>query len=245
MNNTARRILAIESSAKAASVAVMCGDRLEAYAYQNTGLTHSRTLMPMVRDALKNAGRVLGEIDLVAAAVGPGSFTGVRIGAAAAKGIAWAADKPCVGVSTLDAMARCVSHMRGILCCVMDARRGEVYNAVFKSDGTTPERLCEDRAISAEMLKTELGRYSETVVLMGDGAEMCYDILRDGCPSLVLAPPHLRYQSAYGVALAAVHTLEQQPALGETRELSSLNPVYIRMSQAERERLERERNNNE
>lgn len=233
------RIIALESSAKAASVAVLCDDHLEAYAYQNTGLTHSRTLMPMVRDALKNAGLTLADIDLVAAAVGPGSFTGVRIGAAAAKGIAWAAGKPCVGVSTLDAMAHGIMHMRGKICCVMDARRSELYNAVFESDGTGLKRLCEDRAISVGDLGAALTDQI-SVFLVGDGAKMCYTSLKETCPGLILCPPHLQHQNAYGVAQAARAACDQGK-VPDAANLSALNPMYIRMSQAERERLDREK----
>lgn len=234
------RIIALESSAKAASVAVLSDDHLEAYAYQNTGLTHSRTLMPMVRDALKNAGLTLADIDLVAAAVGPGSFTGVRIGAAAAKGIAWAAGKPCVGVSTLDAMAYGVMHMRGKICCVMDARRSELYNAVFESDGAGLKRLCEDRAISVEDLAAALKTDQNSIFLVGDGAKMCYTAMKETCPGLILCPPHLLHQNAYGVAQAA-RAVGDQGKAPDAVDLSALNPVYIRMSQAERERLDREK----
>jgi len=231
------RILAIESSAKAASVAVVRDDVLEAYAYQNTGLTHSRTLMPMVRDALRNADLSLDDIDLIAAANGPGSFTGLRIGVAAAKGLAWAAQKPGIGVSTLEAMARNLAHVKAVICCVMDARRGEYYNALFESDGIEPRRLCEDRTIPLEKLADILARLDTMVVLVGDGANSAFERLEQECPDITLAPPHLIHQSAYGVAMAAKAAYTQRrPA-----DLSALDPVYIRMPQAERERLEREK----
>ena len=231
------RILAIESSAKAASVAVVGGDVLESYAYQNTGLTHSRTLMPMVRDALRNADMTLDDVDLIAAAIGPGSFTGIRIGVAAAKGIAWAAQKPGIGVSTLEAMARSLAHVRAVICCVMDARRGEYYNALFESDGIEPKRLCEDRAVPLDVIADNLARFDTGVILVGDGASSAYTHLVQVCPNIALAPPHLLHQSAYGVAMAAKAVYaDRRPA-----DLSALNPVYIRMPQAERERLEREK----
>lgn len=232
------RILALESSAKAASAAIVNDGSLEAFAFQNTGLTHSRTLMPMVRDMLKNAGIALKDVDLIAAATGPGSFTGIRIGASAAKGIAWAANKPCIGVSTLDAMARGIMHKSGLICCVMDARRNELYNALFESDGASLERLCADRAVSVDELAEELGQTQKHAVLIGDGAKISFERLREKCPGLIMAPPHLQHQNAWGVAIAAEAAVEENKPTG----LSSLNPVYIRMSQAERERLEREKN---
>jgi tRNA threonylcarbamoyladenosine biosynthesis protein TsaB len=232
------RILALESTAKAASAAILCDEKLEALAYQNTGLTHSRTLMPMVRDMLKNADIALEDIDLIAAATGPGSFTGIRIGASAAKGMAWAAGKPCMGVSTLEATAYGIKHMSGTICCVMDARRNELYNALFSSDGTALGRLRDDRAIPVDELAEELRLFEGPVILAGDGAEMCFWRLKSSYPGLVMAPPHLRNQSAYGVAMAAKDAFES----GRETGLSSLDPMYIRLSQAERERLERENN---
>ena len=127
-----------------------------AQSFQNNGLTHSRTLMPMVRDMLENCGAALEEVDVIAVAAGPGSFTGLRIGVATAKGLAWPGDKPCAGVSTLEAMAWTVAHMGGDLCPVMDARRHQVYNARFRCEEGRPVRLTGDRAISLEELGAEL-----------------------------------------------------------------------------------------
>ena len=130
----------------AASVAVSEDGALIAQSYQRSGLTHSRTLMPMCRDLLENCGLTLGEMDVVAVAAGPGSFTGLRIGVATAKGLAWPGDKPCAGVSTLEAMAWPLAHLEGDLCAVMDARRHQVYNARFQAEGGRLLRLCPDRA---------------------------------------------------------------------------------------------------
>ena len=150
------KILAFESSAKAASVALVEDGVLLSEQFQNNGKTHSATLMPMAERILQDCGLTPEDIDCVAVAIGPGSFTGVRIGVAAAKGFAWAADKPCCGVSTLQGMAAQMQMMRGVICPVMDARRNQVYNALFESDGKTLTRLCEDRAISLEDLKKDL-----------------------------------------------------------------------------------------
>ena len=117
------RVLALETSARAVSAAVTEDGRVLCSGYQDTGLTHSRTLMPMVEAMLKNAGLTVRDCDAVAVAAGPGSFTGIRIGVSAAKGLAFGADRPCAAVSTLEAMARNVSHMDALVVCAMDARR--------------------------------------------------------------------------------------------------------------------------
>lgn len=225
------RILALESSATACSVAVTEDSALIAQYFQNNGLTHSATLMPMARDLLKNCGLELGDIDLIAVAHGPGSFTGLRIGVAAAKGLAWAAEKPCAGVSTLEAMAMACAFTGGIIVCAMDARRAQVYNAVFDASGGAITRLCDDRAISIEELAPELSAVNKQFFVVGDGAELCYNAFVEKGLNAVLAPRHLRFQSAYGVALAAE---KAEPVTPER-----LNPVYIRLPQAERERLEK------
>ena len=222
-------ILAMESSAKAASVALTRDGALVAQSIQCSGLTHSRTLLPMAEDLLKNAGVKLSEVDRFAVAHGPGSFTGVRIGVAAVKGLAWAAEKPAVGVSTLEAMAwHGVAAGEGsLICCAMDARRNQVYNALFEIKNGTPVRLTEDRAISVDALVSDLNADSRTPFLVGDGAHLCKAALEDA----VLAPENLRMQSAWGVAMAA---LDMPDASAD-----ALQPVYLRLSQAERERQAR------
>ena len=230
------KILALESSAVAASVAVSEDGALIAQSYQRSGLTHSRTLMPMCRDLLENCGLTLGEMDVVAVAAGPGSFTGLRIGVATAKGLAWPGDKPCAGVSTLEAMAWPLAHLEGDLCAVMDARRQQVYNARFQAEGGRLLRLCPDRAISIDELAAELLSREKTQILVGDGAELCYnELTKRGLP-VRLAPPHLRCQSAWGVARAA----EELARTGGLVTAAELAPVYHRLSQAERERLARQ-----
>ena len=142
------KILALETSAKAVSAAVSENGRILAAGYQDTGLTHSRTLMPIVEHILKNTDMKLADMDAIAVAVGPGSFTGIRIGVAAAKGLAFSVDKPAVGVSTLAAMARNVAFADGLVVCAMDARRNQVYNANFAAESGVLTRLTPDRAIS-------------------------------------------------------------------------------------------------
>ena len=229
-------ILALETTAKAASCAVLQEGMPLATAWQATGLTHSRTLMPMVEDMLKNSELTLADMDAIAVAAGPGSFTGLRIGIAAVKGLAWAADKPCVGVSTLEAMAWPLAHMTGTIVFAMDARRQQIYNAIFAAEAGTLKRLCPDRAISLAELGEELKNYQNPKIAVGDGATLCYNGLAETIPDLRLAPAHLRLQSAWGVARAA----EELAARGGLISGRELAPVYHRLSQAERERLARE-----
>ncbi len=232
------RILALESSAAAASCAISEDGKLLAQYFQNCGLTHSRTLMPMVENMLSNCELKMSDIDLVAVARGPGSFTGVRIGVAAAKGLAWGAEKPLCGVSTLEAMAypaAALAREDMTICCAMDARRNEIYNALFSSDGEKPARLCEDRAVSLETVAGEAKKSDKTYLLVGDGARLCYNYFSEKGIKAIPAPPHLVFQSAWGVACAAVNA----PAVSA----GQLSPVYLRLSQAERERLKKEGEN--
>ena len=150
------KILALETSAKAVSAAVTEDGKVLASGYQDTGLTHSRTLMPIVEHILKNTDLTVQDCDVIAVAAGPGSFTGIRIGVSAAKGLAFAAEKPAVGVSTLAAMARNVAWLDGLVICAMDARRQQVYNALFQAENGTLTRLTPDRAISLGDLAAEV-----------------------------------------------------------------------------------------
>mgnify|MGYP000882623953 FL=1 len=228
------KILAIESSATACSTALWEDGAILAQNGQNSGLTHSRTLLPMVDSMLVNSGHTLPEVDVVAVAAGPGSFTGLRIGVAAAKGLAWVEDKDCAPCSTLESMAWPLAHMEGaVIVCAMDARRKQVYNALFLAKNGQLERLCPDRAISLVQLGEELKSYTNRKIVVGDGACLCYNALLEELPDLELAPGHLRMQSAVGVAMAA-ERLAQQGGLVKGGELV---PVYHRLSQAERERL--------
>ncbi len=230
------KILAFETSAKAASVALMDDTRLLGQSYQNTGLTHSQTLLTMAQELLKTCGVTPGDITAVAVAAGPGSFTGVRIGVAAAKGFAWGGELPCYGVSTLEAMARSLGLYSGIVCPVMDARRSQVYNALFRMECGNCTRIREDRAISLQELASDLQNLNEPVFLVGDGSILCYNTLLASVPGLVCPAEHRMHQKADGVALCALAAI----ARGESGNAESLSPNYLRLSQAERERLERE-----
>ena len=211
-------ILAFESTAKAASAALVRDGKLVSQYSQCSGLTHSRTLLPMAEDLLKNAELRLQDVDLFAVAHGPGSFTGIRIGVSTVKGLSWACDKPCVGVSTLEAMAWHGLAAGGLICPVMDARRSQVYNALFEIRDGAPVRLTEDRPLALEELGAALtARFLE----------------KEGLP-FRMAPENLLWQSAWGVAMAA-----RDKTPGDSQ---SLLPVYLRLSQAERERQERMKN---
>ncbi len=229
-------ILAIESSAKAASVC-LCrdGERL-GESFQRTALTHSATLLPMIEDMLKNTGVQKEDIDAVAVACGPGSFTGIRIGVSTAKGLCWGLDRPAIGVSTLESMAWLTEGIGGkaLVCPAMDARRGQLYAALFAWENGSLRRLCPDRAVAAADLAEEAAALGYPVWVLGDGAVLCADALRKAGAECLTAPEHLRWQSAWGVARAA---MGKKPAGAE-----ELLPVYLRLSQAERERQERMKN---
>ena len=230
------KILALESSATACSVALCEDEKLIAQSYQNNGLTHSVTLMPMTVNLLSGCGISLDEVELIAVAAGPGSFTGLRIGVAAAKGLAWPAGKRCAACSTLESMAWNLAHTSGEICAVMDALRHQVYNARFTSDGAALTRLTPDRAISLEELADELKKSGNPQILVGDGAVLCYTTLKELGLDVRLAPPHLQFQSAWGVARCALELARR----GELTDASGLTPNYHRLSQAERERLAKE-----
>jgi tRNA threonylcarbamoyladenosine biosynthesis protein TsaB len=207
-------ILAFDSSSKTASAAIVDeGGRLLAQSFINVGLTHSETLMPMIAELLNRTEQPTH----IAVTNGPGSFTGLRIGAACALGLAESLDIPICGVSSLEAAAWNAAHMSGYVRAVMDARRGQVYTALFYADNGKIERLTPDLALPVGEIFEKKG------ILVGDGAEMCYNI-SDG---FTLAPPHLRYPTGYSVAMAAAG-----------REFTSdLKMNYLRIPQAERERI--------
>ena len=229
-------ILAFETSAKAASVALTENGKLLGEGYQNTGLTHSQTLMVMAEDVLKQCGKTAADVEAVAVAAGPGSFTGVRIGVAAAKGFAWGKEIPCYGVSTLEAMAESLGAFDGYVCPCMDARRSQVYNALFLAEKGKLSRVTDDRAIALTDLKTDLEHLDSPIYLVGDGAVLCHNTLKEEVPNLVLPAEHRLHQRAVGVAVLAQKMADAgiAPSGGE------LNPNYLRLSQAEREKLEKE-----
>ena len=225
------KTLAIESSAQAASVALVEDGRLIAETIQHAGLTHSKTLLPMIHGLLNGLGLQVADVDKIAVASGPGSFTGIRIGVATAKGLAFAADRLLIGVSSLEAMAHQAKHLGpGLITPVMDARRNQVYNALFRLEGDRLIRLTEDRAIAIEDLFAQTD-HEGPYLLVGDGAALCYDWLQSKGIEARILPEHLVQQTAWGVAIAAMDLPGERA--------HEVNPEYIRPSQAERERLER------
>lgn len=219
-------ILGIDSSAISAGCALVENGKIIAEEFLNTRHTHSETLLPMVRSMLQSAGVELSEVERIAVTSGPGSFTGLRIGIAAVKGLCMGAEKPCVGVSTLEAIAYNFIGIDGIICACMDARCNQVYNALFRSENEVITRLCEDRAITLEELSGGLSNWEDKIILAGDGAEIT-DKFTKG--KFLLAPPLLRFQRGSGVCFAA-------EKLSDIR-AEALMPTYLRLPQAERERL--------
>jgi tRNA threonylcarbamoyladenosine biosynthesis protein TsaB len=225
--------LSIESSAKSASVALTDGSSLLAQYFQNSGLTHSRTLLKMAEDMLSNLDMKVKDLELIAVASGPGSFTGIRIGVSAAIGLAWGANLPICGVSTLEAMAHPPEQPDCVICPVMDARRSQVYTASFAYTEGRLLRLSPDRALSLAELSAEASASGKPYLLVGDGAQLCYNAFSvTGGISCALAPIPLRYQTAWGVACASVNAPKTAA--------SELKPNYLRASQAERERQEKQ-----
>lgn len=215
-------ILSIDSSAVTASAALTDGDKVIKSEFINAGLTHSETLLPMIKSVM--AGYSTSDLDAIAVTAGPGSFTGVRIGVATVKGIAFENNTPCISVSTLEAIAYNFNDTDCIVCAVMDARRMQFYNALFEVKNGKVNRICDDRAISIDDLRKELSAY-ENAVIAGDGAELCYNSI--GLDNVILADENRRYQNGIGVSRAAEYK--------EKITAAELIPVYLRLSQAERE----------
>lgn len=219
------RILAVDTSAVCASVAVTEKGKILCECSTNTGLTHSRTLLPMIDSALKNAEIDLDSIDFFACSVGPGSFTGIRIGVAAIKGLSDATKKKCIPVSTLEALAYNLSGQNVTAVSVMDARCNQVYCAVFSVKGEKIERLTEDMAIQIDELGEKLSEY-ENVVFVGDGAKLCHGRL-----GYNIAGAGNIYQRGSSVAFAAENAFSEEKAI----DAGKLMPTYLRLPQAERE----------
>lgn len=228
------KILNIECSAVPCSVAVTEDSRVLASSFINVKLTHSQTLMPMLENTLKAAKLTINDIDGLAVSAGPGSFTGIRIGISAIKGLAAPKHLPCVGVSTLLAMAENFKDSDSIVCAVMDARCNQVYNAIFDIQNGEITRLCEDRALMCEELAEEIKKLSQShkksVIIVGDGADIFYPFVAD-IENIKKATGQNLTQNAVGVALAAEESFKS----GDTVAPSELLPIYLRLPQAERE----------
>ncbi len=233
------KILAVECSAGPASIAVIENGKILGSSFINVKLTHSQTLMPMIENLLASCLLTIDDIEGYAVAAGPGSFTGIRIGISAVKGLTIAKKLPCVPVSTLEAMAEPFKNTNALICVVMDARCNQVYNALFKVENGQITRLCDDRALMCEELKKELSeKYSEEkIIVCGDGSDLFYPYIKDFKNSQIASPQN-KYQNACGVALIA----ENKFKTGNTVSSNQLLPVYLRLPQAERE-LKAKQNN--
>ncbi len=231
------KILCLECSATPASVAILADGKVLSSAFCNLKLTHSQTLMPMVENVLKQSLTPLDEIDGIAVSAGPGSFTGVRIGISAAKGLAAAHNLPCVGVSVLEAMAIPFRFRNGIVCGVMDARCNQVYNALFRVENGSVTRICDDRALMCDELVKELEeKFSDLPVFVtGDGAELFYQFAEQ-LPNVQPADELHRWQNAVCVGICAEKAFREK----RTLPAAELLPVYLRLPQAERELKKRQ-----
>jgi len=230
------KILAMDTSSLAASCALLDDERPIGLFYIDAKLTHSQTIMPMVEDTLSACQQSLQNVDLFVVSNGPGSFTGLRIGTAAVKGMAHALKKPCIGISTLEGLAYNMIGHSGVVCAVMDARCNQVYTALFDLDNNM-SRITEDMAIPLDELHEILKKQEKSVVLVGDGAVLCYNSImeQEGFSHVKLAPAHQRMQNAYSVGLAALkhHLQDAAPA-------AELVPTYLRLPQAQRELMKKQ-----
>ena len=223
------KVLGIDTSAIVCSVALIEDQTVIAHKTVSDGLTHSETLLPLIKEILESSCTPLSALDGIAISHGPGSFTGLRIGISAAKGLAVSKNIPCIGVSTLEALAMNAIDLDGyVICPVMDARRGEFYNALFRTDNGKLLRLCEDRAIHGNLIAEELSSY-ERVLILGDGAEKF--VAQNTSFENELAVESLRYQSGKSVAVLGLKAI----AAGEAISCAELSPRYLRLPQAERE----------
>ena len=222
-------ILGIDTAAAPCCAAVYDTDKQQTLGsfVINNKLTHSVTLMPVVSDLLRNSGITTEDIDLFAVANDPGSFTGLRIGISAVKGMAFAASKPCAAVSTLEAMAYNVAICDGVVCASIDARCNQVYTATFLNDNGTVTRLTDEECLKADELAARLSEYDGDIILVGDGAQLVKKAADEQGIDTRLAPDPLRYQTGYGVCLAAMNAEQISP--------EQLMPMYLKLPQAQRE----------
>lgn len=224
-------ILGIDTAAAPCCAAIYDSERdiVLAQTVINNKLTHSVTLMPIVEDIIKNSGIAVSDIDLFAVSAGPGSFTGLRIGISAVKGMAFANNKPCAEVTTTEAMAYNLAATDCIVCGAIDARCNQVFDAVFKIEKGRVTRLTEEGCHKADELAAMLSEYkNEDIILVGDGAELLLcECQKAGIENVRLTPSHLRYQTGAGVCLAAVEKPQIKP--------EALMPMYLKLPQAQRE----------
>ena len=232
--------LAFDSVAKIASVALCDGERMLAQYSIDNGMTQSELLLPMAQSILSSVGLSFSDVELYACTTGPGSFTGVRIGVSLIKGLAFGKNTPCVSVSSLDSLAENAAGLDGVIVPVMDARRSQVYCAIFESDAENLTRVSEDMAIPLSTLEELLKKYeTRPIYLTGDGYGVAFQALEGLGVKLSKTPDGLRPQSAASCAKVAYRMYKDGKVVADTE----LAPTYLRLPQAERERLEREKQN--
>lgn len=229
-------ILAVDTSSKTASVCILKDKKVVAESFCNASLTHSQTFMVMVENAFEISKTDLKEIDYFAITKGPGSFTGLRIGIGSIKAMAQVLNKPCVGVSSLEGLAHNISFFDGLVCPVMDARCNQVYTALFKSENGKLERIMEDTPLKIIELGEKLKSYNKNIYLVGCGADITFDILKDTIPNLKVVPEVLKYQKASSVALCAKKYIEEEKGITDA---FGLELSYLRLPQAQRELIKK------
>lgn len=225
------KILGIETSAKVASTALLCDDIIVSEFTLNAGFTHSQTIMPMVNSVLEQSSITLDQIDAFAVVTGPGSFTGVRIGVSLAKGLALPNNTKCIGISSLESLAYNLIGFDGYICPVMDARRSQVYTALFQCENGTITRINNDDILKIDELREKIANLDKSLFFVGDGAEMCYNALGNINSNFRIAPITLRNSHASSVCLIAKQHLDKNDFV----DAQHLSPLYLRLSQAERE----------
>lgn len=224
------KILGIDTSSKSSSCAIVEDGKILAEYFVNASFQHSKTLMPMIESLLSSLEISASDIDAIGVTVGPGSFTGVRIGVSAAKGIGFSSDIPCVETSSLEVAAMNCCSFDGIICSIMDARCNQFYNALFLSGTHCFDRLCDDRVCSFEELEEQLSACKKPIVLVGDGAELFAEKLGDKISDIVISSQSNRYPKASNVAMLSYEKMNN----GEFIKSEDLEPLYLRLPQAVR-----------
>ena len=230
------RVLALDSSGLVATVAIVEEEQTIAEYTVNYKKTHSQTLLPMLDEVVKMTEFDLQTIDAIAVAGGPGSFTGLRIGSATAKGLGLALDKPLIHVPTVDGMAYNLYGCKGLICPIMDARRSQVYTGIYRNEEKF-EIVEPQIAIAVQELIEKLNQYGEPVTFLGDGVPVYRELLGQGLTvEYHFAPAHVNRQSAAAVGALGLQYLSE----GKTESARDHQPDYLRLSQAERERAEKD-----
>lgn len=233
------RILALDSSGLVATVAIVEEGQTLAEYTVNYKKTHSQTLLPMLDEVVKMIELDLDTIDAIAVAGGPGSFTGLRIGSATAKGLGLALGKPLIHIPTLDGLAYNLYGNKGLICPIMDARRNQVYTGIYRFEGEEFKVVEEQMAISVSELIEKLNQYEEEVTFLGDGVPVYRVTITEGLSKThYFAPAHMNRQRAAAVATLAIKYYQE----GKVESATEHRPDYLRLSQAERERAERDAN---